>query len=149
MSIIGRTDKPIEAIGEDKFKIKDYVEGLSEFIQECDTPMTIAIQGDWGCGKTSMMNMVKQILEETENENKKSDIFTVWFNTWQFSQFNMDEQLAPIFLQHLVNELTAQLGNTTITEVMKNDVIPFLKKIIVGSVKHVAGQVVGTEVVEV
>ncbi|HEY5466973.1 MAG TPA: P-loop NTPase fold protein, partial [Clostridia bacterium] len=71
----GFTDTPAKKITEDIFNIKNYIEGLSSFILECNTPMTIAIQGDWGSGKTSMMNMVRESIE--------NQVVPVWFNTWQ------------------------------------------------------------------
>jgi ABC-type lipoprotein export system ATPase subunit len=55
----GYTDRPAVTINEDLFNIEKYIQGLSRFILECNTPMTIAIQGDWGSGKTSFMNMIK------------------------------------------------------------------------------------------
>ena len=55
----GFTDKPIESLGFDIFKIEQYITGLCSFITDCNTPMTIAIQGDWGSGKTSMMQMIR------------------------------------------------------------------------------------------
>lgn len=58
----GFTDKPVSTLGDDIFGIKQYISGLNEFIMECDTPMTIAIQGDWGSGKTSIMNMIREQL---------------------------------------------------------------------------------------
>ncbi len=38
-------------------------EGLTQFICTCDTPMTIAIQGDWGTGKTSAMEIIREKIE--------------------------------------------------------------------------------------
>ncbi len=70
----GSTDMPAK---EDQFEIKKYVEGLISFIKECNTPMTLAIQGDWGTGKTSIMTMVKSKLQE----DSKDKIECVWFNT--------------------------------------------------------------------
>ncbi|HHX74914.1 P-loop NTPase fold protein [Candidatus Darwinibacter acetoxidans] len=35
----------------------------SRFICSCSTPMTIAIQGGWGTGKTSMMQMIADRLQ--------------------------------------------------------------------------------------
>ena len=58
----GFTDKPTSTIKEDSFQVEQYISGLSEFILSCYTPMTIAIQGDWGSGKTSMMNMIRFLL---------------------------------------------------------------------------------------
>ena len=45
---IGSTDIPAEGVGQDLFHIETYIEGLSTFVRECATPMTISIQGDWG-----------------------------------------------------------------------------------------------------
>ena len=95
----GDTDKPIEASGQDIFGIGIYVEGLCSFISECDTPMTISIQGDWGSGKTSFMNMVRERMSS-------SKILTIWFNTWQFSQYGMDEALSICMLSNLLKELS-------------------------------------------
>ena len=61
MSNVGVTDAPLLSMDEDLFSVKPYVTGLSSFINTCETPMTISIQGDWGSGKTSMMNMIKEI----------------------------------------------------------------------------------------
>ena len=138
MNIKGRTDKPIGTIAEDEFQIEAYVDGLAEFIKECDTPMTIAVQGDWGCGKTSMMNMVKKKLE--------GDIIDVWFNTWQFSQFNMDSQLVIIFLQHLVKKLSKSIHGKDFK--IGEKLVPILKKLAFGVTKQVVGEAVAEEVKE-
>ena len=89
------TDRPS---CKDKFGITPYVEGLSKFIAECNTPMTIAIQGDWGSGKTSLMLMI-----EEEMKKKKIPLRCIWFNTWQYSQFGMIEHL-PISLVELITK---------------------------------------------
>jgi len=90
----GYTD---EAAQEDLFDISNYISGMSDFIVSCKTPMTISIQGSWGTGKTSVMNMIRNNIE------KKVDK-VVWFNTWQFSQFNMDDELAVSLLKYLIDE---------------------------------------------
>ena len=56
----GFTDKPVSGKAEDLFGVGKYITGLSSFIQECDTPMTIAVQGDWGSGKTSFMHLIEE-----------------------------------------------------------------------------------------
>ena len=75
----------------DEPSVKDYLgcdkyfKGLSEFIRECPTPMTIAIQGGWGTGKSSAMEIIKTLLKErkTESEGK---IIIIDFNTWQYAK---------------------------------------------------------------
>ena len=87
---------------------KDYSKALVEFIEECDTPMTIGVQGDWGIGKTSMMSMIKaQIISSTNASNKKN-FGVVWFNTWQFSLFGRDEYLGVAALSELLKILREQ-----------------------------------------
>ena len=102
--MIGYPDRPIESIKNNSFGTNTYVDVLSEFITSCETPMTIAIQGDWGTGKTSMMNMIKESLDE-------NIIVPVWFNTWQYSQFNLGNQL-PILL---LNKLIGKINNNSAT----------------------------------
>ena len=41
----------------DLFGIQKYQDALVEFIQHSETPITIALQGEWGSGKTSLMKM--------------------------------------------------------------------------------------------
>lgn len=96
----GFTDLPAMSIEEDLFEINKYIDGLSEFILECDTPMTIAIQGDWGSGKTSFMNMIRCQIEEK--------VVTTWFNTWQYSQFNMGDTLSLSLIKRLIETLPSQ-----------------------------------------
>ena len=62
MDISGYADHPIEKIEDDSLKMSDYVNGLSDFIKCCETPMTIAIKGEWGSGKTSLMRMIQNNL---------------------------------------------------------------------------------------
>ena len=94
---IGSTDVPTESVEKDLFHIKTYIDGLSTFIKECATPMTISIQGDWGSGKTSMMNMIK--------EQVSSTVHYIWFNTWQFSQFDMGNSLVFSMMEVVLGEL--------------------------------------------
>lgn len=97
---IGQPDEPAM---EDEFEIRDYIGGLAAFIVECNTPLTISIQGSWGTGKTSIMNLVNNELKKN-NENGET-VIPIWFNTWQFSQFNMSEQLPISLINSLINKL--------------------------------------------
>lgn len=105
MSYKGFTDIPKKKIDEDMLEVKNYIDGLCRFIECCPTPMTISIQGDWGSGKTSFMNMIK------DNLDKNNSIDTIWFNTWQFSQFNLGDSLPIIFLTKLLEKMTRDSEN--------------------------------------
>lgn len=58
--IVGFTD---QASDEDLFGISVYIDGLAQFVEKCQTPITISIQGSWGTGKTSVMRIVKRKLD--------------------------------------------------------------------------------------
>ena len=94
MSFIGCTDQPAV---KDEFKIEKYINGLRTFITECQTPITIAVQGDWGSGKTSVMNMVISELEDT--------VFPITFNAWQFSQFASEESLTISLIKTIIHKI--------------------------------------------
>lgn len=97
MQLIGYNDAPINEMKDDLFGVNSYVKGLCKFILECETPMTVSIQGDWGSGKTSMMNMIQHELGDK--------VLPIWFNTWQFSQFQLGNSLAISMLEVLLKKL--------------------------------------------
>lgn len=110
MPNLGLTDEPIMSLSQESLGIKDYVDALSEFMKECQTPMTISIQADWGVGKTSMMNLVKENIATQR-------IKTIWFNTWQFSQFNMSEELGVSLLKQFVKRIGGEDSNELIKKI--------------------------------
>lgn len=103
---IGNRDLPVDPNqeGHDLLNVGPYIKGLSEFIQNCPTPMTIAIQGDWGTGKTSMMKMIDHQLQQISDQKP----LTVWFNTWQYSQFNMEDNLQLSLINYLVEKISPE-----------------------------------------
>lgn len=54
-----------------------YATILSEVIRATEPPFTVGIFGEWGSGKTTLMQMVGDKLAE-------SGIKTVWFNAWKY-----------------------------------------------------------------
>ena len=126
----GLTDKPTVSIDDDLFNVKLYVDGLGSFIRECNTPMTIAIQGDWGSGKTSIMNMVNQTIPK--------EIKRIWFNTWQYSQFNMGDNLPVALMSSLIEKLEKQSVESSIILGLKRSV-RILQKNIKPSIVALAG----------
>lgn len=100
--IFGFADLPITTINRDTLKVEKYAKGLAQFMEKCQTPMTIAIQGDWGTGKTSMMNLIRELIV---SRNEDDSIRCIWFNTWQFSQFKMADDLPIVLLSSIVDEV--------------------------------------------
>ncbi|GAA1791293.1 KAP family P-loop NTPase fold protein [Leucobacter iarius] len=117
MSFFGRltkgvVDTPPEA-GSDHLNIAPFVAGLSNFIVECQTPMTIAVQGDWGTGKTNTMLLTERAIADDSHyrlsdapadpktEVGPAPVYTIRFNTWQYSQFDLGERLVGSLLENI------------------------------------------------
>lgn len=56
-------DFPITDPSQDLFNVSRYAETLADFILQANTPLTISIQGEWGSGKTSLMNLLTNVLK--------------------------------------------------------------------------------------
>ncbi|MEQ9617516.1 MAG: Qat anti-phage system ATPase QatA [Phycisphaerales bacterium] len=56
------------------------------------TPMTIGVHGDWGAGKSSVLEMVEHIFQQ---KGENSDVLCLKFNGWRFQGFE-DAKIALI-----------------------------------------------------
>lgn len=92
------TDKPISSLEQDRLKSRRYAETLATFIENSDTPLTVGLQGEWGTGKTSMMYMLREILEAKK-------VATSWVNTWEYSMFRGANQTTPAVLRGMLEKL--------------------------------------------
>ena len=109
MNLLGVTDIPRTSEQGDLLGIDKYVIGLENFIRRCPTPMSIAIQGDWGTGKTSTINLLMDRLN-SPNPEVPGGIRCEYFNTWQYSQFDMSDSLYSSFVNCLVNKCSKNLS---------------------------------------
>ena len=64
--------------------------------------LTIGLMGEWGSGKTSILNL-------TENELKNTDIKIIKFNPWIYSSYN---QLIELFFDELIYSFYKKDENT-------------------------------------
>ena len=92
------TDQPISRGADDRLQSRRYAETLANFIQESDTPLTVGLQGEWGTGKTSMMYMLRELLEV-------KDVATSWVNTWEYSMFRGAKETTPAVLRGMLEKL--------------------------------------------
>lgn len=97
----GQCDLPVKQAKEDLLNVRSYIDALSDFVMTCKTPMTISIQGEWGSGKTSFINMMREKLKE-EKEKDKVLVLPEVFNTWQYSQFELGDQLPIVLIGKLI-----------------------------------------------
>ncbi|MFU7592085.1 P-loop NTPase fold protein [Priestia sp. RMT2NF4] len=82
----------------DYFGIDRYSEGLAKFIKYSETPITIAIQGEWGSGKTSLMSHVHH-----ELCGEKKEFESIWINTWEYSVLIQDKDTLLTVVSHMLN----------------------------------------------
>jgi predicted KAP-like P-loop ATPase len=57
--MVGVIDELIKSGTHDALEIKKHSDSLVKFIQTTETPITIGVQGEWGSGKTSLLNSIK------------------------------------------------------------------------------------------
>jgi photosystem II stability/assembly factor-like uncharacterized protein len=71
------SDAPLKDGDFDALNLRAVAEGLSRFFRNINTvpPMTVAIIGDWGFGKSSLMRLL-------EADLRKNRVRPVWFNAW-------------------------------------------------------------------
>jgi hypothetical protein len=81
----------------DALGFNTYVESLRQALLSTSAPLAIAVQGDWGRGKTSLMRMLRASMSEDDESSA-----TAWFNVWLHEK---DE--SPLL--SLVRELRANL----------------------------------------
>jgi hypothetical protein len=88
------SDRPLRHRGEaDALDLGVIAGSLSVFLRNRSTeaPLTIAVTGDWGSGKTSLMNLLRQDL--TDNNFRP-----VWFNAWHHQK---GEQILASLFAHI------------------------------------------------
>ena len=111
------SDKPIESAKEDTLKRATFSKQLANAILSytAEDNFTIGLCGEWGCGKTSILNMVIQemkILTEKYDDDKKPII--VQFNPWNYSD---RDQLLSQFFQSILAKLKNSNDNGKLKDV--------------------------------
>lgn len=97
----GIVDRPLSKNEDDKLQIQAFEKALIEFISNTSTPISIALQGEWGSGKTSLMNRVASKLCDQE----ESEFYGVWLNTWQFSLLNDNQNILISIIKYLIDSV--------------------------------------------
>jgi len=87
------SDRPVEEPTGDVLAFTQIACGLSRFLRNENTnpPLTIAITGEWGTGKSSLMNLVRADLRSYKFR-------PVWFNAWHHQK---EEQMFAALLESI------------------------------------------------
>ena len=91
---------------EDLLFNEDFCKSFAEYVEYAETPISIALKGEFGCGKSSVMLDIKAALCEDKGD-KKAQFYGVWINAWQFSLSNNPTQVSVKVLQSIVNQITS------------------------------------------
>ena len=97
-------DIPIQSLKADEFGIEKYVNALRDFIQGSGTPMTIALQGEWGSGKSSFMRILESMLCDPSLPTSER-YESIWLNTWDLFLENDYEAAVKRLVLSLINQL--------------------------------------------
>jgi len=89
-------DQP-SAEGDDSLGFAAIADDLARLILESRqrTPLTLGIEGNWGAGKSSLMQRVERRL------NERPEVVTVWFNAWTADRGDVLEGLIKSVLDRI------------------------------------------------
>lgn len=109
MSYILHNDEPTL---QDKLSRKKLVNQIVEVAVECKPPQVLGIHGDWGAGKTSILELIYYNLTGNKHRDeevtlvdakKRNHVMTIWFDAWQYQN-----ESVPVVA--LLQEMRRQLG---------------------------------------
>ena len=124
-------DAPILTPDDDRFGIDRFAQALAQSFKDIESPIgaTVAINGPWGSGKSSAVNLIRHHLKNDVEDGKLEVIdFRCWW-------FRGEEALTLAFLQELNASLRKTLGDKA------KELIPRLSKTLLQ-----AGPVVGSAI---
>ena len=108
-------DEPITGLDQDSYRYKDLAQEIARCISAVDastSSFTISLNGLWGSGKTSLINLIEVCLNEERKRNLNVPAL-VRFNPWRFES---QEQLLTGFFQLLKESLLGKTGCIKDTE---------------------------------
>lgn len=70
------------ATAQDFLHYEDFQKALYDIVTQAETPLTVGVFGPWGSGKTSLMKMLHQQLEQDGLAMRR----TVWFTAWKYDR---------------------------------------------------------------
>ncbi|MBI78964.1 MAG: hypothetical protein CMQ51_00895, partial [Gammaproteobacteria bacterium] len=105
--LIGVIDEPVPGKDPDELDINVHTNSLIKFIEKTNTPITIGIQGEWGSGKTSLINSIHHHFEGDEKTKQ------IWINSWEYSLLSTPEEALLKIINRIIDELIESDPNET------------------------------------
>lgn len=144
MNISNLTDIPKLATEKDQLGIEEYKNGLLDFIRNAQTPLTIALQGEWGSGKTSLLNSIRY---ELCNDGY-SPYYGVWINTWEYGLMMDESTTLTNIISGVIAEVMQVISEEDVSgaQQLKKKAMSFLSKVSKVAVKTSANIATGGSV---
>lgn len=95
-------DLPWTPDQEDMLGMEFFRNAIIDYICNSDTPFTIALQGERGSGKTSIMNAIKYKLCDCEN----AQYYCIWVDAWKLSVLDSPFQIAISILKAFIKQIS-------------------------------------------
>ena len=115
--MIGVVDEPIDPknpkYGKDNLGIGIHSKSLIEFIQQSDTPITVGIQGEWGSGKTSLLNIIHHAYD------REPTFKQIWINSWEYSLLSTPEEALIKIINKIIEDLLEGNKNEKVKKLIK------------------------------
>jgi hypothetical protein len=69
------------------FQFKKFASQLESFLMDTNTPTpyTIAVHGEWGGGKTSL---IQRVYESIKNNHSNTNLKILWFDAWEYERID-------------------------------------------------------------
>ena len=106
-------DQPIDDLENDYLGLRPWAQMIAGSAVGTKGPFTIGVHGEWGYGKTTLLRLARQLVDENDE-----DAVTVWFNAWQF-----EREEHPLF------SLIAAISDEIEKKTDKNPSLEGLKKV--------------------
>ena len=123
-------DMPRDPSEEDLLGTKIYSDALTQFIRDSETPITIALQGECGSGKTSLMKEIFSNLCKQEDK----DFDGIWINTWEY--FLQGEE--KVILKKIIKKIMSAINTILKSKSDEKEYVTKLMNLTQDSVKLLA-----------
>ena len=117
---VGIVDEPVAPGSSDSLDISIHAKALIQFITISQTPITVGIQGEWGSGKTSLINNIYHHFD------KQNDIKQIWINSWEFSLLASPEESLLNIISAIIDELLEADKNTARRDKIQKELKKYL-----------------------
>jgi ABC-type dipeptide/oligopeptide/nickel transport system ATPase component len=144
-------DEPGRDLDSDALQTGSYAKALAKFLMDCQTPLTIGIQGEWGSGKTTLLKMIQdQIAQESIDKRSGlmgSDAYPIiWVNTWEHSILSDPAQSLISILGEITDEILKRDGTAASEKKIRHFLGALTKTALIAGGTIVAGSNAGAAI---